>query len=101
MLASLRYRPQAYPGRVVLYLANDGVWSDRFDTLWGWRHVAGPGLDVHVVPGDHYGVVYGPREVADDLRARMDQLIETSPISHRAAAFRPERTVAAPGERQS
>ncbi|WP_431947423.1 non-ribosomal peptide synthetase [Micromonospora marina] len=61
-----RYRPRPYPGRVVLFLAADR--EDRTATIEAWRAVAGGGLDVRVVAGDHYSILQHD-EVASALSA--------------------------------
>ena len=99
--AALHYRPQVYPGRVVFYLAKEGAWFYRYDALWGWRHLAGGGLDIEVVPGDHDSVLSAPSELAANLRAKMDQIIETSLMSHHAAVPHRERAVGGASEGQS
>ena len=99
--AALHYRPRAYPGRVVFYLANEGEWFYRYDALWGWRHLVEGGLDIEVVPGDHNSVLSAPSELAADLRAKMDQIIETSLMSQHPAASHLERAVGGASAGQS
>ena len=99
--AALKYRPRAYPGRIVFYLANEGEWCYRYDALWGWRHLAAGGLGIEVVPGDHDSVLSGPSELAADLRAKMDEIIETSLMSHDAAVSHLERVVGGASEGQA
>ena len=69
--ASRRYRPRPYPGKVTYFRARDSRILARSDPRLGWDEVAGGGLDVHVVPGDHHRAL-GPPHVeafADALRA--------------------------------
>jgi oxalate---CoA ligase len=73
--AARRYRPRLYPRPVVLYLARRAVGSSRYATLRGWRYLTREGLDIHVVPGDHDTVLSAPREMAADLRTRMDRIV--------------------------
>lgn len=57
--ACLAYKPRHYPGRLTLMQASDRV--ERYgEKEFGWRHVAGGGLDVHVVKGDHASLSGGP-----------------------------------------
>jgi thioesterase domain-containing protein len=50
-----QYVPQAYPGRITYFLAED---SDRHKTLLHWRALAGAGLDLRVVGGDHASLFF-------------------------------------------
>ncbi len=84
--ATKHYRPQVYPGKIVVYLAKDAVWSSRYASLLGWRYLAGGGLDIAVIPGDHDCFLSAPAELAANLRARIDQILETSRMSHPAVA---------------
>ena len=86
MRATKHYRPQVYPGKIVVYLAKDAVWSSRYASLLGWRYLAGGGLDIAVIPGDHDCFLSAPAELAANLRARIDQILETSRMSHPAVA---------------
>ena len=47
------YTPKAYPGRVVLLLASDSVKEWAGDPDFGWSTVAGGGLEVRVIAGNH------------------------------------------------
>ncbi|MBA3354610.1 MAG: amino acid adenylation domain-containing protein [Pyrinomonadaceae bacterium] len=47
------YVPQNYPGRITLFWASEAPVLAHNDTRLGWGEVAGDGLEVHVVPGDH------------------------------------------------
>ena len=85
--AALKYHPQVYPGRIVFYVANEGEWSHRYDALWGWRHLAGGGLDITVVPGAHHSILSAPSELAANLRAKMDQIIEPSLVRSLSNGF--------------
>ena len=53
------YRPDVYPGKAVLFLASQRVALHR-DTDRPWRSVAGGGLDVHIIPGDHQSILREP-----------------------------------------
>jgi hypothetical protein len=53
--AEERYVPQVYPGRITLFWSGDEFVGHR-DTRLGWSNVAGDGLEVQVVPGNHNSV---------------------------------------------
>jgi thioesterase domain-containing protein len=47
------YLPRLYPGRLVLFWSSDPIEHRGTDTRLSWDDVAGGGLEVHVVPGNH------------------------------------------------
>jgi len=49
------YRPDPYPGRVVLVLARERL--DANAVVEQWQRIALGGLDVHLVDGDHYSIM--------------------------------------------
>ena len=59
-LARIHYHPNSYPGHIVLFWATEG-WAqlNRAPDL-GWAHLAGGGLSVRAVPGNHRTMAYGP-----------------------------------------
>lgn len=59
-LARIHYRPNSYPGHIVLFWATEG-WGHRNGTPdLGWARVADGGLSVRAVPGNHRTIAYGP-----------------------------------------
>jgi aspartate racemase len=54
-IAWCHYQPRTYPGRLVLFRAEQPAWvGSRFDDpLLGWGDLAADGLEVHPVSGDH------------------------------------------------
>lgn len=46
----MRYRPQAYRGRITL-LVNEKDYEE--DPSMGWKHLANGGLEIHKIQGDH------------------------------------------------
>jgi acyl transferase domain-containing protein/thioesterase domain-containing protein/acyl carrier protein len=54
-----RYRPRPYPGRIVLFRANDDVLS-RNDYALGWSSVAEKDVETYDVPGDHLTLLREP-----------------------------------------
>ncbi|MCA1587040.1 MAG: hypothetical protein LC791_20480 [Acidobacteria bacterium] len=65
--------PRPYPGRVVLFVASQ-ITIECQDTRLAWDEVAGDGLDVHVVPGDHQTLRNeAPMQtLAEKLKTRLD-----------------------------
>jgi len=58
------YRPRPYAGRIALMLSREsGVWFDR-DRRLDWHGIAAGGCEVHVIPGDHNGVLVEPHAAA-------------------------------------
>jgi amino acid adenylation domain-containing protein len=71
---SRTYTPQAYPGRLTLFKANE---RDDIDIEAGWGTLAG-NLEVHEVPGDHTGMFCEPevQVLSEKLQACIDQAID-------------------------
>ncbi len=53
--AERQYEPRVYPGRVTLFWASGMTvtFHDQYSPL-GWNEFAGDGLEVHVIPGNHF-----------------------------------------------
>jgi thioesterase domain-containing protein len=56
--AMLSYEPQLYPGRITFFRASEQI-AD-VDPAHAWRNLAADGVEVHVVPGDHYTMLREP-----------------------------------------
>ncbi len=56
--AMLSYKPQLYPGRITFFRASEQI-AD-VDPARDWRNLAADGVEVHVVPGDHYTMLQEP-----------------------------------------
>jgi aspartate racemase len=85
MQAKRAYTPQVYSAerdRLILFRATEpAVFSKRYlptledwknrDPLHGWGELAGAGLEIHDVPGDHYSIFAQPhvQTLATKLRA--------------------------------
>jgi len=61
--ANAAYRPRPYPGPVT-YLRAQTRDKLLFDPLSRWHRLAGAGLQVHPVPGDHDGMIVPPNVTA-------------------------------------
>jgi acyl-CoA synthetase (AMP-forming)/AMP-acid ligase II/thioesterase domain-containing protein/acyl carrier protein len=72
-----RYTPAAYPGRIVLFMSEEGPSWPSFDpqSPYGWGALAGGGLDFYLVPGNHAGILREPhvRLVAEKMRFYLDR----------------------------
>jgi thioesterase domain-containing protein len=68
--AERQYVPKLYPGSVTLFWCSDWAFRVFHDTRLGWSDVAGGGLEVHVVPGNHKTMWEMPNvgTVAEKLR---------------------------------
>lgn len=70
--AGVRYRPQAFPGRVTLFEARDAK-PEELPRNEQWRQLAEEGVEVREVPGDHVSLLFEPqveflaREITDCL----------------------------------
>ncbi len=58
--AMMGYQPQRYPGRITFFRANDELADISYDPIEDWRTLATDGVEVHVVPGDHYTMLREP-----------------------------------------
>jgi thioesterase domain-containing protein len=56
--AIFNYTPEYYPGKVTVILPKERVDIYK-DADFGWGSVAGGGVDVHIVPGDHPSLFRG------------------------------------------
>lgn len=86
MQAKRGYVAQVYPGRITLfraskpsvftklYLPTPEDWYNR-DPQHGWGNLAGGGLEIHDVPGDHFSLFEEPhvQVLAEKLRACLDE----------------------------
>jgi aspartate racemase len=60
--ASKNYRYETYPGKVTLFRATEEVYyaQSYLDAGLGWRDLAGGGVEIHDVPGDHMSMLDEP-----------------------------------------
>jgi thioesterase domain-containing protein len=98
-----RYEPGKYEGRVTLIAAEQSLEQDpnfvRFDessetagstttdASHGWTRLAADGVDVHVVPGNHFSMMREPfvETVAERLRGCIDETL-APPLSIAASS---------------
>lgn len=69
------YVPQAYLGRVTLFKSREQFAEDPQDPTMGWGKLATEGVEIHVVPGNHYTMIGKPhvQVLAERLRACLDE----------------------------
>jgi thioesterase domain-containing protein len=72
-----RYRPQEYPGRVVLFKAEDHTEGFYVDPAGSWLRYIKGGLSVRTIPGVHNTILEEPhvRTLAHELRAALDEVL--------------------------
>ncbi len=58
--AMMGYQPQRYPGRITFFRANERLADISYDPIEDWRTLANDGVEVHIVPGDHYTMLREP-----------------------------------------
>ncbi len=58
--AMMRYQPQIYPGRITFFRADNPISDTSYDPIEDWRTLATGGVEVHMVPGDHYTMLREP-----------------------------------------
>ena len=75
VFARMRYLPRVYPGRVTLFRARIRPGFERLDYQLGWGQLAGAGVEVHDVPGDHHSMVTEPnvRVLAESFKVRLEK----------------------------
>jgi aspartate racemase len=72
--AARNYVPQVYPGKVTLFLASADM-TTAYDLKEGWEALAGGGLEVHEIEGDHINIIKEPfvGQLAAELNACLDR----------------------------
>ncbi|HZH31547.1 MAG TPA: amino acid adenylation domain-containing protein [Pyrinomonadaceae bacterium] len=69
--AGLAYSAKPYPGRLTYFKAAETPHAPGVDAAAYWGEMAAGGADVHVLAGDHYGLLKAPlvAELAERLKA--------------------------------
>ncbi|MDQ2921580.1 MAG: thioesterase domain-containing protein [Acidobacteriota bacterium] len=72
--AARNYVPRVYPGKVTLFLASADL-TASYDLKEGWEALAGEGLEVHEIEGDHINIIKEPfvGQLAAELNACLDK----------------------------
>lgn len=79
-----RYTPSVYSGRIIYFWAKDTKSKYySYGRQWGWRRLAGGGLDFYSVPGDRATMMREPnvRVVGEKLRALLRSKCDCSASS--------------------
>ncbi|MBW4632889.1 MAG: amino acid adenylation domain-containing protein [Iphinoe sp. HA4291-MV1] len=73
--AANNYSPQPYPGKITLFLAQEEVEADSEDLTLGWNKLANQGVELHLVPGDHYSMISKPnvQVLAEKLQVYLER----------------------------
>ena len=87
-LASRRYEPKTYAGRVTLFRAAVRPIDDTPDHEMGWGPLALGGVEIREVPGGHVDMYDEPfvQTLAGELRSCIDRALEAEPPSQFGAA---------------
>ncbi len=74
MCAMLRYERQRYPGRITFFRASEQLADVSQDAAKDWQDLAADGVEIHVVPGNHYTMLREPQVqvVAEWLKVCLD-----------------------------
>ena len=57
-LASYRYVPQPYSGRINLFCAEKTLEELAAEHIQGWSSLAAGGINIHKIAGDHFSIVH-------------------------------------------
>ena len=86
------YKPKAYSGRITYFWCTEMMFRPYMDNRLGWDVVAESGLEVHVVPGSHTGLLdieRHTRVLAEELNKCL-QKIQTAVPNERTAESKKE-----------
>lgn len=72
-MARINYAPQVFGGLVTLFWAS-GDLRGSFDLVEGWRLLAGGGIDVHEIAGNHLNIIKEP--YVGELAAKLGQCLD-------------------------
>jgi thioesterase domain-containing protein/acyl carrier protein len=78
------YVPKVYPGRVTLFRARTRPLLRMHGLDLGWSKLAGGGLDIHVIPGNHETILKQPN--VQVLAARLQSCLASNRVAPRALA---------------
>lgn len=59
--ARRRYKPEIYPGRLIIFRADHQPHGGRNDPVLGWQNLARDGIEIHTILGYHYTIMVEPR----------------------------------------
>ncbi|MEH1835831.1 MAG: thioesterase domain-containing protein, partial [Nostoc sp.] len=77
------YLPQVYPGQVTLFRATEQFADTPQNPTNGWSRLAKEGVEIQVVPGNHYNMLRKPhvKYLAEQLKTYLDKT-QTFKSSH-------------------
>ena len=80
--ATLNYTPQVYPNRITVLRTSTSSTTAQPDPTLGWSKLAGGGVDVHCVPGNHLTMLQKPhvQALAEQLRACVEKAQENADL---------------------
>ncbi|HEX7331486.1 MAG TPA: amino acid adenylation domain-containing protein, partial [Pyrinomonadaceae bacterium] len=55
-----RYEPQRFPGRITYFRPTSRIGNRTYEPIEEWRGLAADGVEVHMVPGNHYTMLHEP-----------------------------------------
>ena len=58
--AMMNYEPKSYPGRITFFRASESLRGSPYDPVQDWRLLAADGVEVHLMPGNHYNMLREP-----------------------------------------
>ena len=76
-----RYEPQPYRGRITLFRSTHEPTGWWFDPLAGWGRYASEGVELVIVPGNHFTMFQDPG--CAQMASRMGALIADSSAGER------------------
>ena len=79
LTAARRYVAYSYPGHLHIFRAGERFQNDSRDPTLGWGELAGGGLDLHTVAGNHFTMVSEPHVKV--LAAELGKCLRLSPAS--------------------
>ncbi|HEY2953461.1 MAG TPA: amino acid adenylation domain-containing protein, partial [Verrucomicrobiae bacterium] len=73
-LAAQSYAPKLYPGQVTVFSSSEKGMAEYYDPQVIWGPLAGGGVQVHTIPGDHVTMIEEPhvRVLAQKLKVCLD-----------------------------
>jgi thioesterase domain-containing protein len=76
--ATLNYTPQVYPNRITVLRTSTESSTVQPDPTLGWSKLAGGGVDVQWVPGNHLTMLKKPhvQALAEQLRVCIEKALE-------------------------
>jgi thioesterase domain-containing protein len=74
------YKPEPYQGKITLLWSSETTTRSYLDRRLHWSELAGYGLEVHAIPGDHMSMIEEPHVnvLASKLQAVIRDAIEAS-----------------------